>query len=127
MLSYVSTESGRAEVYLSDSAGRRTQASKGGGVEPVWSRDSKAVFFRNIEGTELFKVDVAGAGGLSLSAPRLVYRGKFTTTGRDPSYAAAPDGRLMLLVDTNTKLTSDISVTIDWRAELSATQRVSLR
>ena len=42
-MAYVSTESGAAEMFLSDfpAADRKWQISTGGGSQPAWHRDGK--------------------------------------------------------------------------------------
>jgi eukaryotic-like serine/threonine-protein kinase len=47
-LAYVSTESGQAEVYVSpfpNTSTSRTHVSLNGGVEPLWSRDGRELFY----------------------------------------------------------------------------------
>ena len=47
-LAYVSTETGRAEVYVESfpALDERIAVSSGGGVEPAWSRDGETLFYR---------------------------------------------------------------------------------
>ena len=53
-IAYVSTEEGRAEVFIQDvsrdgsSSGRKVKVSPGGGWQPVWSRDGKELFYRSL-------------------------------------------------------------------------------
>ncbi len=116
VIAYVSNDSGREEVYVTDRGGRKVQVSKAGGAEPVWARDGKSLFFRKPDGTELFKVDVNSVT-FELSSPQLIYRGKFAMGGRDPSYATTPDGGLMLLMDASTQPAAEINVTMNWQSE----------
>ena len=47
LLAYVTTESGRSEVYVRPLAGGgRIQVSVDGGSEPQWSRDGRELFYR---------------------------------------------------------------------------------
>ncbi|MEX0908541.1 MAG: hypothetical protein WDZ58_02150, partial [Gemmatimonadaceae bacterium] len=61
-LAYVSDESGQAEVYVRSLAGGRakTLVSRNSGLEPVWSRDGRELFYRGFgsDGTPLIAVSV---------------------------------------------------------------------
>src|SRR6266566_6104660 len=48
-IAYESNESGRSEIYVQPFpvAGGRVQISNEGGVEPVWSRDGRKIFYRS--------------------------------------------------------------------------------
>ena len=70
-LAYVADDSGRNEVYVINHAtgGAPERISRGGGVQPVWSRDGHALYYRNLSGELLFRV------GLTLTpARRLLIR-----------------------------------------------------
>jgi Tol biopolymer transport system component len=60
-IAYVADDTGRNEVFVRrfPLQGPRLQASRGGGEEPVWSRDSNELYFRN--GPGLFAVRLTGA------------------------------------------------------------------
>jgi Tol biopolymer transport system component len=93
-LAYASDESGTTEVYVDafPTPGRRARLSVGGGEDPRWARDGRAVFFRR--GAELHTVNLrAGNGALeATSSERL-----FTADGEIRSYDVTPDGRRFLL------------------------------
>jgi serine/threonine protein kinase len=57
-MAYVSDESGREEIYLRayPQPGTRIQISAEGGTAPVWSRNSRELFFRN--GDQIFGVSI---------------------------------------------------------------------
>ena len=59
-LAYVSDESGREEVYVRPFPGEggKQAVSTSGGREPMWSRDGRMLFFRNVGGTEMWSADV---------------------------------------------------------------------
>ena len=51
-VAYMSTQSGRDEVYVRPfpEGGRRVQISNNGGVEPMWGAESSELFYREIDG-----------------------------------------------------------------------------
>ena len=51
-VAYVSTQSGRDEVYVRPfpDGGTRVQISNNGGVEPMWGADSSEMFYREMAG-----------------------------------------------------------------------------
>ena len=64
-LAYVSDESGQSEVYVRSLAGggAKTLVSRNSGLEPVWSRDGRELFYRGFgsDGTPLIAVSVQTA------------------------------------------------------------------
>jgi eukaryotic-like serine/threonine-protein kinase len=63
-IAYVSTETGRPEVWVSPAsgAGARRQISTAGGVSPAWSRRTKELFFTT-ESQEVMVATYSVAGG----------------------------------------------------------------
>jgi len=101
-LAYLSTESGRAEIYVVpvDDQSRKWQVSTEGGRYPIWSPSGGEIFFADLE-NRLMVVPVRGATDLEIGIPRILFRmpeqptpfGAFTFAG----YAVAPDGRRFLV------------------------------
>jgi Tol biopolymer transport system component len=93
-LAYASDESGAMEVYVDafPTPGRRARLSVGGGAEPRWARDGRAVFFRR--GAELHVVTLGVGNGAiaATSSERL-----FTADAEIRSYDVTPDGQRFLL------------------------------
>jgi Tol biopolymer transport system component len=63
-LAYESDESGRPEVYVQPypGLGGKWQVSTDGGLEPVWNRDGRELFYRSAN--KVMAVDVATRGKL---------------------------------------------------------------
>jgi Tol biopolymer transport system component len=58
-ISYVSDESGQADVYAREtSSGRRVRVSFAGGSRPRWSRDGRSIFF--VRGSRIMRADRTG-------------------------------------------------------------------
>ena len=115
-VAYVSDESGKDEVYLRDARGAgRVQVSRDGGVEPVWSRDGRELFFMNRERSRLMAVAVATTPELRLGAPGLKLMVPSGPLGREPHYAVSADGkRFLIVIDEKTPSAPDIDVTLNW-------------
>jgi Tol biopolymer transport system component len=122
-LAYVSNESGRGEVYVIPFPGRggRWQISSNGvglgGVASLglaWSRDGKQLYFRDAAGA-LMAVDVQ-------LQPREFHSGLprqiFTAPGGVRPIDAAPDGRILLMVQAEQEVSSPITLVLNWDAEM---------
>ncbi len=57
-LAYVSDESGRFEIYVQPfpGPGGKWQISNGGGIEPVWAKNGRELFYRN--GDRMMDVEI---------------------------------------------------------------------
>jgi Tol biopolymer transport system component len=99
-LAYVSTESGRPEVYVRPfpGPGAKWPISSGGGTEPVWSRDGRELFYR--QGSRLMVVAVGAGSTLSVGSSQLLFEGRFEPgINGFPDYDVAPDGRRFIMVE----------------------------
>ncbi len=104
-LAYVSSESGRDEVYVRPfpGPGGKWQVSTGGGFHPLWSRDDRELFYRK-DGekgaTEIYAVDVRPSPGFSCGKPRLLFTGPddLQSGGAISVWDISPDGRRFLMV-----------------------------
>jgi len=120
-LAYVSDESGRREVYvrpLGRSGGRR-QVSIDGGIEPVWARSGRELFYRG---------DVATTGRLIAAAVRT--SPDFDVISRSPlfdlsdygpaedhaNFDVHPDGTRFVLV--RNPRSARIHLILNWPAQL---------
>jgi hypothetical protein len=96
-LAYVSDVSGRSEVYVSPVADppRPVQVSSNGGIEPVWNRAGRELFYR--AGDRLMAASVRP--NLTVEQPRMLFRGAFETgvDGR-PAYDVSADGARFLMI-----------------------------
>jgi serine/threonine-protein kinase len=100
-LAYVSTESGRPEVYVQPfpGMGARVPVSLDGGTEPIWSPRGDELFYRS--GPALIAATVSSARGQVLQVLRRAmlfsdpnYRADLTHQG----YDVAPDGKHFVMV-----------------------------
>jgi serine/threonine-protein kinase len=128
-LAFASSRSGRWEVYVQPfpGPGGVMQISSGGGAEPVWSPDGRALYYRDPDGDEVFEVPVAARAietaepGLDLGRPRFLLEGPFWACSKwGRSYDVMPDGKQFVVV------TSDwpgaerhrFNVVVNWSTEV---------
>jgi Tol biopolymer transport system component len=122
-LAYISNESGRGEVYVVSFPGRggRSQISNNGvsmsglnGAGVIWSRDGKQIYFRDAAGG-LMAVDVQPqAGEFHSGLPRQI----FTAPGGVRPLDVVPDGRLLVMLQTDQGTSPPITLVMNWDAEL---------
>jgi serine/threonine-protein kinase len=118
-LAYMSNENGREEVYVRALSGtsERILVSDGGGTEPLWSRDSRTLYYR--QGPRLYAVPVTGTPTLAVGARALAFAGPFATDEYHPDYDVTPDGKgfVMILPAAGDR---QLLVAINWAQELKA-------
>jgi hypothetical protein len=122
-VAYNADETGRWEVYITSfpSSGERVRVSINGGVQPVWQRDGRQLYYLDLKGT-LFSAPIEVSGPRPGGTPRQL----FTTRLKKPSpeieeYAVSPDGRAFLVLDpVETTAPDRIGVIVNWPALLPA-------
>jgi serine/threonine-protein kinase len=98
-IAYTSDESKRGEVYVRafPGPGMKQQVSSAGGLEPLWARKNKQLFYR--WGNTVWIVDVRTDGRFASAKPRLLWD-KPGYSGLSPvrSYDVSLDGQRFLMV-----------------------------
>jgi len=97
-LAYVSDESGRQEIYLLQypDSGSKKQVSAEGGINPVWSRDGRELYY--INGNSMMVVPVMPEPGFSIGAPERLFEGPYVTGGNLwTNYDVSDDERFMMI------------------------------
>jgi Tol biopolymer transport system component len=117
-----STASGRQEVYVQPfpGPGGRWQISNEGGIEPLWSRNGKQLFYR--WGNRVLVVDVQTGSGFSASKPRLVFEEPGYTSGSPIRFwDISADGQRFLmvkLVERKSQPVTEMILVQNWLEEL---------
>jgi len=118
-MAYNSDESGRDEVYVQPfpGPGGKWLVSQGGGINPIWSRDGRQLFYRR--GGQFLAVDVDTASGFAAGRPVPLFSGRFRETGRD--FDVSPDGtRFVMMLNQDPRTAPSFNVLLDWRRAVGA-------
>jgi Tol biopolymer transport system component len=123
-IAYVSGESGRQEVYVQPypALDSRVQVSSEGGVQPVWSRNGKELFFR--QGRAMMAVEIRTTPAFVAGRPRKLFEGGAFESPSNASYDVSADGQRFLVVRGRTRVGDpEIEVVLGWSQELRRSQR----
>ncbi len=124
-LAYASDESGRYEVYVRPypGPGARVQVSAlSGGGQPVWSSDSRRLFYRTDRAMMAAELSVEADGGLSVGGRERLFEGDFFGGPDSPvaTYDVHPDGRRFLMARAEESGSGQIVVWTSWLGEIRA-------
>ena len=128
-LAYASDESGRVEVYVQPfpTPGAKWQISAEGGMEPVWSRDGRELFYRN--GDRMMAVDITTEPSFSAGTPKMLFEVDFEEYGGvgRAEFDVTPDGQRFLMIKAvePEQPVTKINVVLNWFEELQ--QRVPVQ
>jgi eukaryotic-like serine/threonine-protein kinase len=121
-LAYVSDESGRNEIYVQPfpGPGRKWVVSTGGGTDPVWSRNSNELFYR--QGDQMMVASVAPTGlTFSSAPPRPLFQVGFDVGDDGPSYDVSPDGQWFLMTrGSHVQAPAQLDIVLGWLSEVTA-------
>lgn len=114
-LSYMSTESGRPQVYVGSLDGKqRLQVSADGASHSAWSPDGRRLYYRGLPGrpgsAAILAVDVATEPRIALSKPRTL----FLNPGFAYSFDVSPDGRHFVMMPDTTPLNRQVNLVQNW-------------
>jgi eukaryotic-like serine/threonine-protein kinase len=126
-IAYVSDDSGRNEVYVRPfpGPGDRIPISTGGGVEPLWSRDGRELFYR--EDNRLMTVKLSGGKKLDPSQPQPLFADIYERNdfgyGDDANYDVSLDGKRFVMVKRkNPVMPTVIHVVLNWTEALKVSR-----
>ena len=129
-LAYLSDESGQTEVYVRpfpEVNRGKWQISAGGGEDPLWSPDSRELFYRR--GGAVMAVPVDTKSTFSAGKPRMLFQGMYVTgTGQSPAWDISPDGKRFLMIKRLVSTAAapaagvprKINIVLNWFEELKA-------
>jgi eukaryotic-like serine/threonine-protein kinase len=121
-VAYTSNESGRQEVYVMPFGGGagKWQISSTGGVQPVWRRDGKELFFWSAENTLMSVPITLKPEGVEVGAAQQLFRfnNPVGIIGVVSPYDVTADGQRFTLITTPQQLSRPITLVTNWRAEL---------
>ncbi len=120
-LAYVSDESGRNEVYVQGyPTGGKWLVSTGGGIEPVWARNGRELFYR--DGANVMVVAVASGATFSAKKPEALFADQFERNTDSANYDVSPDGQRFVMVqeDVATARPTHLNIIQNWFESLSS-------
>lgn len=118
-LAYQSSESGRAEVYLTrfPRPGSKFQVSQAGGRQAVWSKDGKSLYYLdNLQRLTVVPVQ-ASRDSVQLGAAKTLFPSGIRHTISTGGYDVTRDGRF-LLVTSAMDSTAPVVLVTNWQAGL---------
>ena len=98
-MAYVSDESGQLQVYVRPYPGpdRKVPVSTQGGTQPVWNRNGRELFYRDMN--KMMVVDVTTSPDLVLSQPRQLFEQRYAFLLRTlTNYDVSADGQRFVMV-----------------------------
>ena len=103
-LAYVSDESNRFEVYVRPfpGPGEEHPISIDGGLEPVWNRRGRELFFRNAN--QLMAAEVRYQPSFSAGRARALFTGPFSLGPDCIDYDISPDGESFVMVNAGEEI-----------------------
>jgi len=138
-LAWVSDATGRSEVMVRRYPdGPDVRASKDGGVEPVWDRSGRELYFRDLRANGVEVVTFEPSDPPTIGTPRTLFTGRFVNCESwCRNYDVSPDGRRFVMVgwpdpraDTaagRTAGSTEIRIVPHWDRELRAQLRAAAR
>jgi eukaryotic-like serine/threonine-protein kinase len=111
-LSYQSTASGRAEIYVQRCpTGPWRQITTDGGRSAEWSADGRELYYLTDDGTTLNVAPVRTSPDFQIGAPTVLFK-----TEESILYTPAPDGRSFYVVQSEPARPRLLTVLLNWRA-----------
>ncbi|MBL8203177.1 MAG: PD40 domain-containing protein [Blastocatellia bacterium] len=120
-LAYTTKDSGQWQIYVQsfpDLQGK-WQISTEGGMEPVWSKSGKELFYR--AGDKVMAVTISTASGFQASAPQPAFTGLsgFNAGTLLPTYDVTPDGqRIVILKGEHDTAPTQLHAIVNWFSDL---------
>jgi eukaryotic-like serine/threonine-protein kinase len=118
-LAFVTDETGRSEVYVQSfpASGAKIPVSVSGGLQPIWSRDGRELYYR--EGDWLMSVPVSGPTFTPGVPTRMLMlaAGTYNLDQNFADYDVAADGRV-LAIRGDAPTNDEIQVVLNWGDEI---------
>ncbi|HTG61308.1 MAG TPA: protein kinase, partial [Terriglobia bacterium] len=121
-LAYQSDESGRQEIYVRSfpGPGGKWQISTEGGVQPVWARNGRELFYRN--GDKMMAAAIETKPAFAAAKPKLLFEGHYETGifAFEPDYDVSPDGQRFLMIKASEpeQAATQLNLVLNWSDEL---------
>jgi hypothetical protein len=117
-VAYNATRAGRPEVFVAafPSFTGTVQVSAEGGVQPVWSRDGKELFYFAPD-RNLMSVQIRAGAAIEASAPRPLFRTSLVGTYWGSEYAVSRDRQRIYILEPVPSQQDSLHVITRWDGE----------
>jgi hypothetical protein len=93
--------------------------STNGGVDPVWSRDGRDLFYRQED--QVMAVSVITTTSFSAARPRRLFETRFDVDDNAPNYDVSPDGTWFVMPRSDQgSAPAALYLVLDWFGEILA-------
>jgi serine/threonine-protein kinase len=123
-LAYVSDESGRDDVYVQPfpGPGPKWLVSTDGGIDPVWSKDGRELFYRHDD--QMMAVSVTTRPEFSAGRPVRLFEIRFDAGDNGPNYDVGPDGKWFVVPRSDqAPAPGELHLVLNWFDEVTARAR----
>ena len=113
-VAYSSDSTGASEVWVRPfpGPGAPIRVSPNGGIEPVWSRSGKELYY--LQGASLMSVAIESGGTFNFKPPTRLFESPYQRGTQPPTYDVASDGRFVM-VKSDSPATNVVSVILNWQ------------
>jgi Tol biopolymer transport system component len=118
-VAYNTDESGRWEVYVAafPSFTERRQVSNNGGVQGVWRKDGRELFYLALDGT-MMSVPITPGPALETAIPQALFPTRVPVWQTRDQFAVTGDGQRLLLLESTEVESKPFVVLLNWPATL---------
>jgi hypothetical protein len=124
-VAFVSSESGKPEVYIAPLSrpGDKRPVSLGGGTTPRWRKDGRELFYASLGNQGIMAVPIALGATVNIGTPQRLFSlaGDRATrpNPRNAVFDVTPDGqRFLISAPAGEPISSRITVVLNWTAGL---------
>jgi len=120
-LAYVSSESGRPEIYVTafPQAKGKWQVSSSGATTPRWRRDGRELFFCQTDGVLMAAEVTAGKDSFAVGSINRLLERRLFQTFYSATYDVFPDGQRFIIASVKPQaIHAPLTLVTNWRAEL---------
>jgi hypothetical protein len=117
-MAFTDTTSGRAEVSIVSFPGftDKRQVSRGGGVQPIWRRDGKELFYLGANAT-IYAVSIQESVSLTPGAPVPLFETRIRPDSNWDQYGVVDNGQRFLVLEAEQPGES-LTFVLDWPARM---------
>jgi Tol biopolymer transport system component len=121
-VSYVSTETGRSEIYVAPfpATGAKWQITSTGGSYPRWRRDGKAIFYMVIGSSRVLEAQVNGSGPtFEVGESKVLFDAENMSPNIASSqYDVTSDGQRFIIITTGDQESFSLTLVQNWMSQL---------